>query len=732
MSWLVFLVLGLASIFSQTFLFRELMVTFYGNELFLGLVLGFWLFWTAVGSFFGKKLGSKLPLILFFISLISPITLTFLRLIKAFSPPGVLPQLNIAVGLAFLSLGPLAFLLGAYFVIACDYFTDQTTAGRAYLYETLGFALGGLLLNFFLLQKPAFLSLGLISSILLFLASLINNSPAEMFSPGVLQSDSPGVDMTGRNTKWMRWGKSPLLPRLSILILIAVIPAILSLSPRLDQSTLKLALPNLVESKETVFGRIDVAKNGQQYSFFQSGSLMGINQKTEDDEYLIHPILLSHPNPQKILIVGCHGGLIQEALKHQPAKIDCLEINPAQIEIYKKYADPKLALIFTDKRVNFIAVDPRKYFNETADKYNIVIFNLPQPSSILINRLYSRQAFAGAVNLLDKDGLFALNLPLPTDYLSPPALSLSNAVFQTLSSVFEKVVVLPEYSLLFLASDSISLSADPQVLKENFVSRSLKTDFITAEYLNSRLTDTRIKMFTASFEKGPKQLNTDLKPIVFYYQTAFWQSLFSPRLSAFWQKLPSVPIFPIASIFLVLFIFVFKRLSFKTQALSPLLSMATCGVTILSLEIILIFLYQTFFGHIYQHLSLLIALVLASMALGNYLSSKYLKPQHLKPIFLLLALNCLLLITCLPVLKNRLVFLVFSSLPGLLIGTIFPLVNRATGEKIVNLLYGADLVGAFLASILVSLFLIPLAGIPTTCLLLATLNLTTAFSSDFK
>ena len=29
---------------------RELMVVFYGNEISLGLMLGSWLFWTAVGS----------------------------------------------------------------------------------------------------------------------------------------------------------------------------------------------------------------------------------------------------------------------------------------------------------------------------------------------------------------------------------------------------------------------------------------------------------------------------------------------------------------------------------------------------------------------------------------------------------------------------------------------------------------------------------------------------------
>ena len=41
---------GFTSTIAQILLMRELVATFYGNELLFGLVLGAWLAWVAVGS----------------------------------------------------------------------------------------------------------------------------------------------------------------------------------------------------------------------------------------------------------------------------------------------------------------------------------------------------------------------------------------------------------------------------------------------------------------------------------------------------------------------------------------------------------------------------------------------------------------------------------------------------------------------------------------------------------
>jgi len=68
--FLSFSLLGISSIIAQTLLIRELMISFYGNELFVGVVLAFWLIWVAIGSLFCEKILEKnknhFPLLLIF------------------------------------------------------------------------------------------------------------------------------------------------------------------------------------------------------------------------------------------------------------------------------------------------------------------------------------------------------------------------------------------------------------------------------------------------------------------------------------------------------------------------------------------------------------------------------------------------------------------------------------------------------------------------------------------
>jgi len=77
--------------------------------------------------------------------------------------------------------------------------------------------------------------------------------------------------------------------------------------------------------------------------------------------------------------------------------------------------------------------------------------------------------------------------------------------------------------------------------------------------------------------------------------------------------------------------------------------------------------------------------------------------------------------------------IVFSFLPviaGFLGGLQFPLANKLYLEKThssntysASLTYGLDLFGSCLGAVLVTVFLLPIIGIPLTCFLVAGLNL---------
>merc|ERR1740124_1641157 len=85
--------------------------------------------------------------------------------------------------------------------------------------------------------------------------------------------------------------------------------------------------------------------------------LDGVIQVTERDEFsyqemLAHIPLFSHPNPEKVLVIGGgDGGILREVAKHPGVKeIIICEIDGDVIDISKKYL-PSLAMGFDDPRV---------------------------------------------------------------------------------------------------------------------------------------------------------------------------------------------------------------------------------------------------------------------------------------------------------------------------------------------------------------------------------------------
>ena len=124
---LSFLILGISSIIAQVIVLRELTVSFYGNEFFIGIILAFWLAWTAIGSGllgnrFKKSLKSLIILHLltgFFIFL----EIFLIRFLKTWiALPGETPNLIYAFIFAILIPAPLCLILGLWWRVSSQIF----------------------------------------------------------------------------------------------------------------------------------------------------------------------------------------------------------------------------------------------------------------------------------------------------------------------------------------------------------------------------------------------------------------------------------------------------------------------------------------------------------------------------------------------------------------------------------------------------------------------------------
>lgn len=104
---------------------------------------------------------------------------------------------------------------------------------------------------------------------------------------------------------------------------------------------------------------------------------------TESDapvhEAMVHPPLLAHDDPSEILIIGGgDGGSTREAIKHDPDRIDVVEIDERVIEVSKEYF-PGFACDLDDDRVNIHVTDGRKFVQETDRTYDAVIMDISDP-----------------------------------------------------------------------------------------------------------------------------------------------------------------------------------------------------------------------------------------------------------------------------------------------------------------------------------------------------------------
>lgn len=663
-----FFTLGLISILAQVTILRELIVAFYGNELFIGIVLGIWLLGTGSGSLLAHKSSTKflniktIFLLLFLTIIFFPLEIIFIRLFWGFAFfPGELPSFLTSLVFIFLILFPFCFLLGAIFTLGTRFWAKKKVyqiISRAYLWETIGHVTAGLLFNLFL-----------ITSTFPFSASLNNR-------------------------------------------------------------TLRFRFPNLVESVNSLYGNISVTQTGGQYNFYEGGVLVSSGQEEEVSEYFVHPILTQYENPKKILLIGGGlSGVIREILKYKTVKkIDYVELDPKLIEIQRKYLPPRLIEVLKDPRVKINFVDGRRFLKTSIDKYNLIILNLPNPSTALLNRFYTKECLMDAKKLLREEGILALTLNLPVDYLSEEAVNLASSINRTVHSVFPESLILPEEtSILFLMSNKKFLG-DPDLAIQRLEKQKIKTSFLDSDYLSYLLTSDKIKQTEALLLKQKAEINTDFYPIAYFHQNTFWQTIFSFRMAKIVGKLKELSHFWVLLAFMIFGLSILLKAK-KRHQIAFLLT-AAAGFTLMSFEVLIISVFQAILGYVFSKIALIFAIILGSVAFGNFWATKTCaSPKKILSLIVILILAfCAIFIWLIQKIQNELIFYLLAAIVGFLTGMVFPLANKFYLEKDkkaaekTGVLYTADLTGAFGGAILPSVFLIPIFGVFKTVWLTGTVN----------
>lgn len=727
--WGLILAYGAGTMVSQVLILRELMVVAQGQELKLALALWCWLLWAGVGSLGGGRLAARwavspayLAGVLSLLALLLPATILTARALPSLAslpwgqslPPGT--ALLLFLGL----LAPFGLVSGYFFPCACQALTALSPSGsigRAYYLETLGAGLGLCLLQLLLLGRYPGLALGLGTGLLLALGAWVLARPAGLRA---------------------RLGAA--------LVVLALAGACFSLAP-LESLSRSWQWPGrqVVAVVDSPYALLTATREAEQFSFFANNVWHFTHPDPLTAEHQVHLALLAHPQPQRVLLLGGGvAGLVPEILKTASVtRLDYVELDPQLVRLVQDLL-PAAAGLARDPRVQVHYQDARRFLEETAGGYDVILLALPEPQNAQLNRFYSREFFRLARRHLKPQGVFSFSLTGAETSLHPLRAAYLSLAYHTLSQVFPEVLAWPGERVRFVAAAGPgTLVTDPVLLLRRLAARRLDLQYVREYYLLHDLSRPRLEYLGQVLSRQPLEVNTDLNPRCYFYDLVLSGLSEGPTLREMLLGLGALPpLIPWVAVGLgtmVLGLLVRRR-----PGPLYLYQVLVMGLGAMALEIIVLILYQIHLGYLYRQLGLLIAAFLGGMAgggaLGTHLAER--PPATLRLMGAafqggLAALAALLALflpwaAALPLLTwettTQAGFVLVLALAGFGGGGVFAtsaaLWAQARPDPSARggVLYALDLLGATLGTLGVSLVVLPVWGLLPALYLLAVLH----------
>jgi spermidine synthase len=689
--YLLFL-LGVITMINQVVFIREFMSVLAGNELVLGVTMATWMLITGWGAFTGrKKLSASFSFtkginMLIFLAFMPAILIGFLFLLKyMLFPPGTITGLGTAVTGAFFLLFPVCFLSGYLFTALATLLSEsenKNRIGKSYAYESIGSLAGGLLFSFILGRFfNSFQILGLTTCAIIFTGAFINGWPDKR--------------------------------RTAFLLIAGIILPVIIFITNPDTRLKRILLPNqnIILNKSTRYGNLVITEQAGQLNFYENNSLQFYTENIMMNEEAVHFAMARHKMPERILLIsGGIAGMIKEIKKYDVEKITYLENNP---EVFLHW-ETQLPDSGKFDNVEIIRSDIRSFLSRSKDIYDIILLNIPEPSTIGYNRFYTYEFFKLIKGHCDSNSIVCTNLPSTANYAEENALEINSSLWKTLSMHFSNMLLIPGEKNYFLASDTV-LGLN---ITDTLNRREIENEYVNQYYIDENLLKMRSETIVSQFNPDTK-INRDFKPYIFVKQSNHWLSHFN---TSYWL----IIVIP-ALLFLIMFL--------KQNPLT--IGLYTGGFTASSLEIVMMLTYQVFVGSIYLSSAFFFAAFMGGLSTGSYRTITYKKNKKLRHYYGI-QFSLAIFSMMLPFLVNIIdyisgyvivvqtifFFLVFTLAFG--IGFEFNLASELQGRDFSTISgtnYSTDLAGSAFGAFLTSIFLLPALGLTNTCIIIAGLNI---------
>jgi len=687
--------LGISHIITQLVLMRELLCVLAGNEMIFGIILAAWFLLMGLGALLGRwsgRLAGRITELVLAHLLVAILPVADVFLLRALRNVVFVRGVEVGVVqslvICLLLLAPFCLIGGYVLTLACELLAarrDAASIGKVYFLDVLGDIGGGLLFSFVLiylvghfgaLYVPAAINLAAAVTVALAARKRALAAAAAAVALGAAAA-AGAVDLGGLSTAMEYSGR------------------------------------NVVYSGNSPYGRLVVTESSGQYDFIENGVPLFSTQEVRHVEETVHYAMAQRPAAEDVLLVsGGVSGTAGEILKYPVRRVDYVELDPLIIEVARRFVPAGLA----DERIAVHLTDGRRFVRQTGRRYDVVIVDVPDPSTFQINRFYTVEFFRHVRRALSEGGVMVISLGGYANYMSRDLARLIAVIHRTLGEVFARVRMLPGERVFFLASDG-ELTGD---IAGRIERAGVETKWVRPEVLDATLTPDRIaELRRAVSDDAPA--NRDFSPVLYYYQLLYWTGKHPARYGV----LAAVAAIALAA--------------YAVRLRAVTLAVFTTGFAASALEVIVLVGFQIVHGYVYHRVGLIVTTFMMGLAVGSHLANRWLdragRRDLVKLELAVAAYAGLVPVALLGLdrlaaagaesLSAWVAFPLLTFALAVLVGMEFPVAGKAGFQAVAptaSRLYTADFVGACIGALLVSTLLIPLVGIFAVCAIVAALN----------
>lgn len=189
--------------------------------------------------------------------------------------------------------------------------------------------------------------------------------------------------------------------------------------------------------QKTAFQEMYIVESG---SYGKGLVLDGKWQSSTVDEFLyheslVHPAMIAHQNPKKVLVLGGgEGATIREVLRWKTVeRVKMVDIDGQVVEACKQHLPEMHAGAFDDPRTELVIGDALEVLDNTEEQWDVIISDLSDPIEEGPSfKLFTKEFYEKINQVLASDGKFVLQ----AGPVAEPYIAIHGKLVNTLKTVF--------------------------------------------------------------------------------------------------------------------------------------------------------------------------------------------------------------------------------------------------------------------------------------------------------